>query len=100
MDITPGSQVSVEIARPITNEAARKTITRIFKKDPSVLKAHRKTKERRPSWEEWRRGGMQWHHQMKSRQPVNLDVGATYNIKATVDVIRDLASVERFVKVS
>jgi len=41
---------------------------------------------------------MTWHHQMKSRPAVSITPGAKYNITATVDVLRDLASVERFVK--
>jgi len=100
MDIVPGSNISVEISRAPTNEAARKTLARVCAKDPEAHKAHRVRKANRPSWQTWRRGGRFWHHQMKSHLPVKLVPGEKYTLFATLDVIRDLQSVERFVKVS
>jgi hypothetical protein len=41
-----------------------------------------------------------WHHQMKSRPPVELAAGRRLSLLATVDTIRDLQSVARFVKVT
>lgn len=37
---------------------------------------------------------------MKSKPGIKLDPGERYTVNATVDVIRDLESVERFVKVT
>jgi len=37
---------------------------------------------------------------MKSKPAIKLDAGERYTVNATVDVIRDLQSVERYVKVS
>lgn len=99
MNIAPGSKIVLEIVKNPTNEGARKTLVRLARKDPTVVRYHRKQQQKRPSWEEWRRGAMTWHHQMKSRAAVSITRGAKYNITATVDVLRDLASVERFVKI-
>ncbi|MBI5864146.1 MAG: hypothetical protein HZB38_06530 [Planctomycetes bacterium] len=100
MDIKPGTAVCVEIAKLPTNEAARKTIIRLCRRDPKVESHHRHQQAKRPSWEYWRRGGMQWHHQMKSKPAVSVRKGAKYTIRATPAVIRDLASVARFVKIT
>lgn len=100
MDIKAGSKVSVEVTKTPTTEAGRKTLARLFRKDPAVLKHERRKQKLRPSWQTKRRGGRPWHHQMKSTPGVSLDAGATYSFRATVDVIRDLESVSRWVKVS
>ncbi len=98
-EIAPGSFVSVEIVSTPRNQAAAKTLRRICSKDAAIAKLNRTRKAQRPSWEEWRRGGMMWHHQMKSRSAVSLERGRCYTVKASVDVLRDLNSVTRWVKV-
>ena len=100
MEIKPGSAVSIEITKLPTSDAARKTLVRLCRKDPTAVRHQRHQKTKRPSWEYWRRGGMSWHHQMKTQPPVTLRTGAKYNLRASVDVIRDLASIQKFVKVS
>lgn len=99
MAIAAGSKIVLEIVKNPTSEGARKTLVRLARKDPAVVRYHRKQHQKRPSWEEWRRGAMTWHHQMKSQPAVSITPGAKYNITATVDVLRDLASVQRFVKI-
>lgn len=99
MDIQPGQMVKVEIANRPKNDAATKTLYRVLRKDADVNKAHRTRKRQRPSWQEWRRGGKMWHHQMKSRPMISLEPGATYTLRASTDVIRDLKSVAQCVKV-
>lgn len=99
MDIQPGTTVRIEIKRVPRAEAAARTLTRICAKDPQVARAHRIRKRKRPSVRGRQRGGRIWQHRMRSRVPVTLDVGKTYQVRATLDVVRDLASVERFVEV-
>jgi hypothetical protein len=100
MDIAPGTSVIIEISRTPLKEAAAKTLVRLCRKDPAVMRHHRQQQAKRPSWQEWRRGGKQWHHQMKTRPALSLRPGAKYTIRATVDVLRDLNSVKRWVKVT
>lgn len=97
---TTAASLSVELVALPTSAAAEKTITRLFKKDAAVARFHRQMTRKRPSMQQWRRGGNYWHHQMKTRPAVRLAIGQSYTIPATLDVLRDLASVERFVKVT
>ena len=100
MDLKPGQSISVEITAAPRNQAARKTLTRLSRKDPQARHQRRAQKLHRPSWQTWRRGGRQWHHQMKSKPPIDLRAGQRLALVATIDVIRDLASVRRWVKVT
>lgn len=99
MDIKAGSTIRFEIVKRPANEAARKTLERICRKDAGVAKAVRRRKENRPSLQEWRRGGRYWHHQMRSHAPIKLEPGSTYTVQTTVPMVRDLASVARWIKV-
>ncbi len=100
MDIAPGQRVAIELTKVPRSDAARKTLTRLFSKDPAVARAKRWQARHRPSWESWRRGGNQWHHQMKTEPPFKLTAGRKLSLVATVDVIRDLGSVQSCVKVT
>jgi hypothetical protein len=100
MEIAPGQNISIEITAEPASAAACKTLTRLCARDPAVSKARRWRKAHRPSWESWRRGGKMWHHQMKSALPVAVRPGARYTVRATLDVLRDLESVQRFVRVT
>ena len=100
MDIAPGTTVCVEIATTPRNAAACKTLTRVCRKDPAIVLIERRQRTHRPTVRTWQRGGRMWQHRMKTRAPVELAPGAKYTVRATVDVLRDLASVERWIKVS
>jgi hypothetical protein len=100
MDIRPGATVTIEITAAPRNEPARKTLQRLFGRDPQTLRQHRQQKRQRPSWQTWRRGGRMWHHQMKAKPPMQLVPGNRLSLLATVDTIRDIESVQRFVKVA
>lgn len=100
MQIAPGSDVTVEMVRMPASQAAAKTLMRLFRKDPAIARHARHQHAKRPSWQEWRRGNATWHHQMRTRPPIRLAVGRTCRLRATVDVIRDLHSVERYVKIT
>lgn len=99
MDIAIGSKISIEITKSPTNDAARKTLIRLCRKDPAVARHHRKQQVKRPSWETWRRGGKMWHHQMRTQPAVTVAPGQKFSLVASVDIVRDLASISRFVKV-
>jgi hypothetical protein len=100
MELAPGNTVAIEITAAPKSAAAFKTLARICSKDPAVLRERRRLKGHRPSWQDWRRGGKLWHHQMKSGLPAEIALGAKFTVRATVDVIRDLASVQKYVSVT
>jgi hypothetical protein len=99
MEMALGETVKIEITKLPAAEGARKTLVRLCRKDPKVERHHRAQTAKRPSWERWRRGGKMWHHQMRTKPALNLAVGHTFSVRATLDVMRDLESVKRFVKV-
>lgn len=99
MDVKVNSPVTVEIKSRPHSEAGRKTLVRVISKDPAVNKAKRTRKTKRPSLQQWRRGGCIWNHRMKSSPMVDLAPGAKYEILATLDVVRDLESIAPYVDV-
>ena len=96
MDIQPGSKVTVTVKSPIKAEAAQKTLARIFMKDKAIRKTRlTDPKEVTPT----RRAGRIWNLRPRgscNRPPA---VGDSANFVATVDIIRDIQSVARYVDV-
>ena len=99
MDVKPGTTVTIEIKGKPRNAAACKTLARILRKDPTIATQKRRQQRLRPSLQQRRRGGRWWSHRMRSKPGVAMDPGCRYAIRATVDVIRDLESVARWVEV-
>jgi len=100
MDITPGAIVSIEITANPRSAAVLKTLQRVCAKDAATSKKHRTMKNKRPSWQDWIRGGRFWHHQMKTKPAATIERGKVYTVRASVDVIRDLKSAKNCVKVT
>ena len=100
MDVKPGSTVTIEIKNNPTTAAGQKTLARLCRKDPAVLRRQRFQDRHRPSWQMWRRGGRMWHHQMHSTSGVELKPGSRYTVFASLDVVRDLASVQRWINIT
>lgn len=100
MDVKPGTTVTVEIKNTPRNAAARKTLCRICRKDPTVAARQRRQQRHRPSLRLKRRGGRLWAHRMRSLAGVALAPGCRYAVRATVDIIRDLQSVSRWIHVT
>ncbi len=97
MDITPGSKVTVKITKRLTNIAAGKTLGRLFIKDPAIA-ARRKKKPK--EFKSTPRGGRIWRVINKGTVTRPPKVGQSATFVATVDVLRDLGSVQRFVEIT
>jgi hypothetical protein len=98
--IALGSQVSVEVDRQPTNEAAVKTIMRILGKDRVVATEQRRLEKVRVSnYNPKRRGGRLYAGRLVKQFPVKAEIGDRGTVHATIDVLRDLDSVRRFVAV-
>ncbi|MBL8880132.1 MAG: hypothetical protein JNG88_13520 [Phycisphaerales bacterium] len=100
MNITPNTTVVMTVTATPTREAGLKTIIRLARKDPSQQRIQRHRKAKRPSWQEWRRGGRFWHHQMRTEHGIRVARGASFKFRATTDVLRDLESIAQWVSVS
>ncbi len=96
MDIQPGSNVTITVKSPIKAEAAQKTLARIFMKDKAIRDTRLTTpKKVTPT----RRAGRIWNLRPQgtcNRPPA---VGDSAKVLATVDIIRDIQSVARYVDV-
>ena len=102
-DIAAGTRVIIKIVKQPTNAAAIKTLVRLLSKD-AVVKGHnarhrgiRKRQETMsPRGGRWR----VWESRLAKQHPVKGAVGDQGTITASVDVLRDLNSVKRFVEVT
>ena len=99
MDIQPGSQIKLEITKTPKRAAALKTLRKLCGKDETIRKANKKRKAKRPSWETWVRGGKFWHHQMKTTSEAKIERGETFELTASMDVLRELPSVSDCIRV-
>ena len=100
-DVSMGSQARVEIIKTPSNAAALKTVRRILAKDERIAANKRRAKESRAgSMRVKQRGGRPWEHRPKMKHAVDGVVGEAGTVKVTQDVLNDLKSVSRFVKVT
>ncbi|MFP4143577.1 MAG: hypothetical protein ACOCTI_07010 [Phycisphaeraceae bacterium] len=100
-DINPGDKINVKIVKRPTNQAALKTVQRLLARDPEMAaEIERERKVRKRNTEIRSRGGRPWAVRLVKHHPVQGEVGEQGTMRATVDVLRDLPSVERFVEVT
>jgi hypothetical protein len=99
-NIKPGTDITVKIVNEPTNAAARKTLVRLLRKSDRVKAEDRRlTAIRKQDYSPERRGGRLYGGRVVKLHPVKGTIGEQETITATLDVLRDLASVERFVDV-
>lgn len=97
LDLKPGGTLKVTVSKQITRAAARKTIERLFMKDKAVAQPIA-TRSRNFKELPKRRGGQIWTKRPNKVHP-ELNKGASANVLATPQHIRDLNSVADFVDV-
>ncbi len=99
--IKPGSKVQVKIVAHPTNIGARKTLIRLLSKDEvHAAEEKRLTRIRHKMYRPRRRGGRLYSGRMPKLRRLKGEPGESGTILATMDVIRDLGSVSRFVEIS
>ncbi len=96
MDIAPGSQVTVTISAHRLTPSAQKTLARVFQKDPAVRKAS--IQYAKPVVSS-RRAGRYWDHRPRGSNQRSPELGDSATVFASLDVIRDLQSVAKYVTV-
>lgn len=100
-DITPGSKVTVKIVKAPASEGARKTLERVLmKSDDMKVEDARLKRARKNNIKNDMRGGRIYPRRVPKQHPIKGVVGEQQTVVATLDVIRDLKSVERFIEVS
>jgi len=99
--IKPGSSVLVKVVKAPTNAAATKTIVRLLSKDKTVMKENKRQRQiRKRLYAPQPRGGRTYGGYIVKQHPVKGVIGEQGTITASLDVLQDLKSVERFVEVS
>lgn len=96
--ITPGSTVRVTITKTVCRAAARKTLERVFMSDPAFRKPI-DARTRRFTDRPKRRGGRIYTKRATKVHPV-LTTGSSATVRATVQHIKDLASVADLIHVA
>ena len=98
--IASGSRVRVEVVTPPTNAAAVKTLKRVLVKDPDHAENQKIQKRGRVHGRVGlRRGGRIYNLHPRKRHVVEGKVGESGTVLASGDVMADLKSVQRFIKV-
>ncbi len=99
--VTPGSKINVKVTQRPSNAAAAKTIVRLLSKNPDVQAENERQRRIRARGIRWNaRGGRLWGTRMVKQPAVKAEAGVEKTITASLDVLRDLKSVERFVEVT
>ncbi len=99
--IAPGTRVKVKVVKHPTNAAAAKTITRLLSKDKAVMAENDRLRDARAKhFRTKRRGGRDWSIRVVKQHPISGKVGEEGTIRATLDALTDLRSVQRFIEVT
>lgn len=99
-DVKPGSKINIKIVHRPTNIAASKTLERVLCKDPehaSEVQRHRKIRGKQTPSKQ--RGGREWVQRMVKQHPVVGTIGESGTVVASLDVLKDLKRVQRFIEI-
>jgi len=98
-DIQPGQQINVKITSEPKAAAHRKTLVRLCDKDETVREERKRLRKARPVI--WRtRAGRPWAKRPYRVAVVKFTPDTTYKLFGSVDVLRQLASVEKYIEVT
>ena len=101
IEVQPGSTVRVTVTGNPTNEAAAKTLSRVFAADPGARAARQARKQLRQNMKDPRtRGGRIWVVSPKAPRLFQPKKGDACRLFATSSLINDLRCVSRFVEVA
>ena len=98
IDIRPGQWINVTVTRQPRAAGALKTLVRLLQRDTAARKIAARAKKARPVGEH-RRGGRMWKDRPSRVPTVATDAGASYRIFASLDVLKDLTSIEKYVQI-
>ena len=100
-DIKPGSKISVKIIKRPSSAAGVKTVVRLLSKDAGIMSENARLKvARKNHYRQTRRGGRFWDVNVVKQHPVKGLEGETGTITASLDVITDLKTIEKFVEIT
>jgi hypothetical protein len=100
--IVPNAALTFTIVSEPRRPAARKTIERLMwmqqqvKKDHSMLQRRRKQKDIKYTV----RAGRVWFDRPRATRTVRCEKGASFTLNVTPQIVNDLKSVEKYLKIS
>lgn len=97
-NLAPGTKVEVKVTRKPRRVAAVKTLERLFRKDAGIKKTINRLQRTRVV-RQHRRGGRLWNDIPPQLKAFKIERGASCTLVASVDVLRDLASLGDAVEV-
>lgn len=98
-EVKSGQWITVKVKQEPRTAAGRKTLKRLFEQDPAVRR-DRKRAERSRHEKPIRRGGRIWINHPPRLELVETTPGAQQRIFASVSVLRDLKSIEKYVEIA
>jgi hypothetical protein len=100
-DLTPTNTVTCTINSVPANRAANKTIQRLMRMQPHIQKGLSMLARRRASKDNvpTTRAGRIWINRAKTTKLTRVDVGESFTLKLTAQIIPDLKSVEKYLDV-
>ena len=100
VEFKSGTLVSVKVMKNPVSEAAAKTLSRLFAKDPANRKGRKQRKKLLAgALDVRRRGGRPWDVRPQAPRRFMPVAGDACNLRATTDVLDDLRSVSRYIEV-
>jgi hypothetical protein len=98
-DVKPGQWVTITVKSQPRTEGGRKTLARLLQKDPKARKERARLKRSRVR-EQHSRGGRMWNDNPPAIKVVQVKPGASSRVFASIDVLKDVASVAKYVEVA
>jgi len=99
-DYSPGQTLQCTITKAPMVERHRQTIERLMRQDPGVQKALKNAHRIRQRDMRWKmRGGKIWYNRPRVGKIVRVAEGESWTMPYIPQIERDLAAVDRFVKV-
>lgn len=94
-----GEQIRCTVERVPQAAAAGKTIQRLMRRDPAIVRALRKAQDlRRQRMHVYVRGNRDWYSREKAARIARVVPGNSWTMTFTHDVAHDVASVQSYLK--
>ncbi|MBX3322285.1 MAG: hypothetical protein KF757_04770 [Phycisphaeraceae bacterium] len=100
MSFSAGQTIKCTVKSEPRAEAPRKTIERLMRRDPDVVRGLKRAQElRRRRMHAYIRGGRMWYDREHPARIVRVETGRSWTMPYTPDLGKDLASVSSYLAI-
>ena len=98
--LVPQTEVTFTVSKMPRRPADRKTIQRLMRLQPEIVKGMKSLQKRRRQRDNvtYMRAGVPWTNRAKATNLTRVEPGATFTLRLTPQILPDLRSVERFLE--